>query len=145
MQDLQNIFCTAQNVFGNGTTVASTDWIPLGAAVDFAAGKPVMVEVVVTTTFAGGTSGRFQLTAVDSAGANAVVLDTTDAIPIASLTAGTRLQLRMSPKMALPSSTLTCLRLQNVNVGNNTAGAISAFLCLDNGSENPAKAYPTGW
>lgn len=153
--DLSQLFCTAQNVFGNGTTVSSTDWLDMKVAQDWAGGREPVVEIIVTTTFAGGTSATFQLVAVDSAGANPVVLDTTPAIAIANLVAsvagspgdlkGSRILLRMSPKMSLPASTLTHLRVQCVNVGNNTAGAISAHLTQDAGSVAPGKAYPSSF
>lgn len=155
--DITTFFCQAQNVFGNGTTVSSTDWIDVKRAQDMAGGGdgPV-VEVVVTTTFAGGTTAQFQLVAVDAAGANPVVLDTTPPIPIAQLVApavnpsgvavgGTRLALQMSPQKQLPAATLTHLRVQCVNVGNNTAGAISAQLAPEVPTNESAKAYPASW
>lgn len=153
--DINLQFCAAQNVFGNGTTVQSTDWIDWKVAQDLAGGHPPSVEIIVTTTFAGGTSAQFQLCAVDSAGANPVVLDTTPAIAIAQLVApaagtpppsgGKVIHLRLSPKSSLPTSTLTHLRLQTVNVGNNTAGAITAHLIPEAAAASPNKAYPVGY
>ncbi len=152
-QDLQTTFCTAQAVFGNGTTVSSTDWVDMKVAQDNAGGGDIEVEIIVTTSFVGGTSGEFQLCAVDAAGANPVVLDTSRAIAIASLIApgasaaigGTRIVLRMDPKQALPAANLTALRVQCVNVGNNSAGSISAALVPQAGTMFPGKAYPTGY
>lgn len=155
MLDLGTVFCTAQNVFGSGTTVQSTDWIDCRVAQNFGDGMEPAVEIVVTTSFAGGTSAQFQLTAVDNAGANPVVLDTTQAIANAGLVAAgagtppatqpTKIVLRMSPRALLPSSTLTALRLQCVNAGANTAGAISARLVPMPSTCEPAKAHPSGW
>lgn len=143
--DLSLQFCAAQSVFGNGTTVQSTDWLDLGVARDLAGGRPVCVEIIVTTAFAGGTSAAFALQAVDSAGANPVVLDQTPTFPVASLVAGARILLRMSPKNALPASNLTALRLAVVNVGNNTAGAISAQLVPEASTQRGSKAVASGW
>jgi hypothetical protein len=151
--DITTFFCQAQNVFGNGTTVSSTDWIDIKKAQDMAGGGDgPFVEIIVTTTFLTGTSAQFQLVACDAAGANPVVLDTTRAIPIAELVAPTvnpsgvtRLSLRMSPQKGLPGPTLTHLRVQVVNVGNNTAGAISAQLTPDVPTNESAKAYAAGW
>lgn len=144
-----------QNFFGNGTTVDSTDWIDWKVAMDLAGGKAPEVEVMITTSFATGTSARFQLVAVDSAGANPVVLDETPAIAIAGLVAptsaggtvmgGTRLQLRMSAKGALPTATLTHLRVRCVNVGNNTAGAAIVHLVPDAATTRPGKDYPAAF
>lgn len=155
MLDLGNVFCTAQNVFGNGTTVASTDWIEGGAAQNWGDGVEPVVEIIVTTTFTGGTSVTFQVTAVDSAGNNPVVLDTSGAIAIANLVAAgagtpaltpaSKILLRISPKGTLPSSTLTGLRLQAVNGGNNTAGAISARLVPQAATQEPGKAHRSGY
>lgn len=155
MLDLGNVFCTAQNVFGNGTTVASTDWIDGGVAQNWGDGVEPVVEIIVTTSFAGGTSATFQLTAVDAAGANPVVLDATPAIPIAqlvaagagtpSLTPASKITLRVSPKGSLPASTLTGLRLQCVNTGNNTGGAITARLVAQAATQEPGKAHRSGY
>lgn len=153
--DINLQFCSAQNVFGNGTTVQSTDWIDWKVAQDLGGGNPPVVEIIVTTTAAGGTSMQFQLCAVNSAGANPVVLDSTPAIAIAQLVApaagtpppsgGKVIHLRMSPKTSLPAATLTHLRLQTVNVGNNSAGAISAHLIPEAAAASPTKAYAAGY
>lgn len=154
--DLNTRFCLAQNVFGNGTTVESTDWIDLKVAQDVGGGTDVCVEILVTTTFSGGTSAQFVLSAVDVDGLNPVNLDATLAIPVASLVAptaglngitvgGTRLLLRVSAKNALPAATLKWLRLRTVNVGNNAAGAITAQLIHDTSTVFPGKAYAAGF
>lgn len=153
--DISLQFCSAQNVFATDTTVDSTDWLDMKVAQDWAAGKAPVVEIIVTTTFSGGTSAQFQLLAVDAAGGNAVVLDQTPAIAIAGLVApvagtpgnlkGTTVHLRMSPKNALPTATLTHLRVRTVNVGANAAGAISAHLLPEVSSQHPGKAYPVGY
>ncbi len=150
-------FCNAQNVFGNGTTVQSADWIDQGVAQDIAGGGEMPdVEIVVSTTFAGGTSAQFQVCAVDVGGGSNVVLATTAAIAIAGLVAptinasgqavgGTRIILPMGALASLPATALTHLRLQTVNVGNNTAGAISARLLPKASTVFPGKAYAAGY
>lgn len=151
--DLNLVFCNAQNVFGNGTSVDSTDWIDWKVAQDIAGGQAPVVEVLVTTSFATGTSLEIQLLAVDSAGANPVVLDRTPAIPIAELVAptgtppmgGSIRHLRVSPKAAHPTSTLTHLRLRFVNVGNNTAGAVTGHIVPEAASVRPTKAVASGF
>jgi len=151
--DLNLQFCSAQAVFGSGTTVSSTDWINWLVAQDLAGGVAPVVEIIVTTLAAGGTSMQFQLVACDSAGANPVVVDETPAIGIANLVAptgtppmgGTVIHLRMSPRRVLPGATLTHLRLQTVNVGANSAGAITAHLVPEAGNSAPNKAYAAGY
>jgi hypothetical protein len=146
--DINTVFCTALAVFGNGTTVASTDWLNFLVAQDNAPKGDIEVEIIVTTSFGGGTGAVFQLTAVDAAGANPVVLDQTPQIANAALVTtagGTRIMLRMSPKSSLPASTLTHLRVQCVNVGNNNAGAISAQLVPSAHTASPNKSYAAGY
>lgn len=153
--DINTVFCTAQNVFATDAAVDSADWIDFKVAMDLAAGKAPVVEVIVTTTFVGGTGAQFLLLAVDSAGANAVVIDETPAFLVADLVApeagnpgnlkGTVIHLRMSPKSKLPGATLTHLRLRVNNFGANTAGAITAQLVEEAGTSNPNKAYAAGY
>lgn len=152
--DINLQFCSAQAVFGSGTTVQSTDWIDWKVAQAIADGQAPVLEVIVTTSFAGGTSAQFQMCAVDAAGANPEVIATTRAIPIAELVAngagtpgtiGTIVHLRMDPLKALPGATKTHLRLQTVNVGANAAGAITAHLVPEAGTSLPGKAYPIGY
>ena len=151
------VFAEAQNVFGNGTTVASTNWIDMQVAQNWGDGRGPIVEIIVTTSFAGGTSAWFQLTAVDASGANPIVLDETASISLADLAAppatpastpqmgGSIHHLRMRPRKDLPPSDRTHLRLQVVNFGNNTAGAITARLLPEAGTSSPNKAYPAGY
>lgn len=146
--DINTLFCTLQNVSGNGTTVQSTDWIDGKVAQDWAGGVPPDVEIIVGTAPTGGTSQQFQLCAVASDGTNAspaVILATTMPILIANLTAGSRHILRVSPIVGIPAATLTHLRLQTVNVGNNANGTISAQLVPIAATTGPAKAYPAAY
>lgn len=146
MNDVNLLFCTANNVFGNGTTElgATSNWIDFKVAQDNGAGVGPVMEVVVTTAFSGGTGATFQIAAVDSAGSNAVVLDSTPFIANANLTVGAIIHLQMSPQRSLPGATLTHLRMRCANSGNNTTGAVTAHL-LDAVGGNPTKAYAAGW
>lgn len=155
MLDLGSVFCTAQNVFSAGTTVTSTDWIDGRVAQNWGDGFEPAVEIIVTTTFVGGTSVQFQLTAVDAAGANPVVIESTLPIAVAGLVAAgagvppatqpTKLVFRVNPRATLPTSTLTNLRLQAVSVGTTTQGAITARMVSQPASMEPGKAHASGW
>ena len=145
--DLNTVFCTAQTV-GDGVAnslVGSTDWIDFKVAQDNAGGTGPVVEILVTTNFAGGTGAKFRLAAVDSAGSNAVIIDQTADIALASLVVGSVFHLRMSPRASLPSALLTHLRLYASNTGTNTTGAITAHLQPEVGSDLRTKAYASGW
>lgn len=155
--DINTFFCSAQAVFATDANVDSTDWVNIQVAQDMAGAQAPVVEIAFTTTPAGGTSMKFQLLACDSAGANGVVIDETPTITIASGTmvaptagvgtnmGGRRLSLKMSPKHSLPAATLTHLRLRTVNVGANSAGAITAQLVPEGESQHPNKNYPAGY
>lgn len=152
MQDANLIFSAAQAVFGNGTTVQSTNWLPLKAVQDLGGADGPDVEVIVKTSFAGGTSARFQLTLVDAAGANPVVIGQSVEIPVAQLLAptgtipmgGTIIRFSPNPlRGPLPASTLSFVRVQTVNTGNNTAGSISAHLLPKAATTAPGKDYPS--
>lgn len=153
MQDLQLQFCTAQNHFANaGSSVDSTDWIDMKAAMDNAAGNPLEVGIIVTTAFddsaAGTASFCFQLLACEADGSNGVVIAQTRDYGVSELAAGRpMITLRASPQGALPaisgSDPRQALRVRTLTkTTNGSAGAISAFLGGDIGSARPAKAYP---
>lgn len=145
MMDINNLFCTAQNFFGNGTIVTSTDWMDCRAAMDWGSATvaPVL-EVVITTAFTGGTGGSFQLCACDSAGGNISVLDT-EFFVNADLTLGRIHHIRLRPRGAAIASNLTHLRVQFSNSGNNSAGAASCQLLPKPYNTDPQNAYPTGY
>lgn len=143
--DLNTRFATAENFFGNGSVESSDDWIDIRAAQDNGSGNAPVVEVLITTAFTGGSSVAWRLAAVDSNGNNPVIIDQTPFIPVADLVVGARFFLRLSPKQSLPSATLTCLRMQASNTGNNTAGAATIQLVPEGAAARPAKAYPSGY
>lgn len=149
MQDVQTIFSTAQTVTGTDTTVLSTDWVDCRVATDLAAGNSIEVEAIVTTAVSGGTSVQMQLGVCELDGSNFVPLDVTPALAIADLGAGTRHILRASPQKLLPaisgSDPRQCLRVRWFTVGAVAAGAWSAHLVSDAGSQRPGKSYPAGY
>ncbi|MEY5098096.1 MAG: hypothetical protein RJA36_815 [Pseudomonadota bacterium] len=143
--DMTLQFCSAQNLFGNGTTVQSTDWIDMKVAQDNGGGSSLELEVLVTTAFTGGTGAVFVIQAVDSSGGSALAVSNSVTIPVASLTVGSIHHVKLSDLAALPGSTLTHLRFAVFNSGNNTAGACTAHLVPAGASTRPAKAYPAGF
>ena len=158
--DQSCVFSSAQAIGGGGAdaTIQSTDWVDFGVAQNLGDGHPPVVEIVCTTTVAGGTSVQFQLCACEADGSNPVVIDTTPAIAVASLVAagagvgnstGFRTILRLSPQRALPavsgSDPRSALRLQYVTAGTVTAGAFTAHLTPEAASEFGGKAYPLAW
>lgn len=155
--DLNCIFSTAQTVTGTDTTVQSTDWIDMKVAQDNAGGVAPVVEIIVSTTFAGGTSVQPQLCACEADGSNPVVIATLAPILIASLVAasgtpamgGSRFLLKMSPLAALPaisgSDPRQALRMQYVLVGAVSAGALTAHITNEAGTSFPGKGYACGY
>lgn len=142
---------TGQAVFGSGTTVTSTNvvdlasqGVPSGQVRDIGEGSDFdLLRVEVTTAFTGGTSCQFNVVAADDAGitTNVTVIGTTGAIPVASLTAGSRFVAQINPRLA--SKGQRYLAMQAVNVGANTAGSVYA----DFGAEiqDGQKFYPAGF
>jgi hypothetical protein len=134
---------TGQNVFGNGTSVLSTNTADLGAARDLGEGGDLYGRFEVTTAFTGGTSCEFQVIVADDAGltSNVTVVGTTGAIAVASLTAGARFACEINPRLG--SKGQRYIGLRGVNVGNNSAGAIFGDLGLD--VHDGQKFYPAGF
>jgi len=142
---------TGQNVFGNGTSVLSTNTvdlssggIPSGQVRDIGEGSDyVFGRFEVTTAFTGGTSCEFQVVTADDAAlsTNLKVLGTTGAIPVASLTLGARFACDVNP--VIGSKGQRYIGLRAVNVGNNTAGAIYGDIGAE--IQDGAKFYPSGF
>lgn len=153
--DISTRFCQALAMNGTNATILSTDWIDMKKAQDNAGGREPEVEIAFTTTGSGAGTVRFELGAVDSAGANFAILDTTKDLTPSTLIAptagvgvslgGTRLTLRMSSQNALPSATLTHLRLRAITVGAVANLAVTAQLVDRSGTVHPDKAYAAGF
>lgn len=135
-----------QNVFATNASVLSTNTVDLLQQRDIGEGLPVAMHVHVGTSFAGGTSAEFQvITADDPAlSVNVLVLSTSDAVPIAKLTQGTKFALELAARPRVNGQRYIGLR--TVNVGANTAGAVFAWLGTGETSD-PMKApmYTTGF
>jgi hypothetical protein len=135
---------TGQAVFASSASVLSANTIDLGVTRDIGEGSDfVFGRFEVTTAFAGGTSAEFQIITADDAAltTNVKVLGTTGAIPIASLTAGTRLVCQINP--VIGSKGQRYIGGRTVNVGANSAGSIYA----DVGAEiqDGQKFYASGF
>jgi hypothetical protein len=123
---------TGANQFGSGATTTSTNTIDLLNARDIGAGTngdmaDLTVQWNITTAYAGGTSVNFQIQG-STDNTTFVTYAETGAIAIASLTAGTRLKLKMPIVNPDGGPAPRYLRLAYVNVGANTAGAVLAWL-----------------
>jgi len=141
---------TGQNTFASGASVLSTNTIDLasggvpsgqvreiGAGNDLAKGR-----FEVTTAFTGGTSAEFQIITADDAAltTNVFVVGTTGAIPVASLTVGSRWECELNARIG--SKGQRYIGGRTVNVGANTTGAIYADIGAD---IEDAKYYPVGF
>ena len=115
------IFGTASS-FGADMGVGDGAWMPF-------------VLVLITTTLVGGTAMNFALQSAPDNGANglgtAITVDETGAIPVASLTAGTRFTLAFNRRQQGASPPRFC-RMLYTPTGTFTAGAVSAGIVVGN-------------
>jgi hypothetical protein len=129
--------------FASGATTNSTNTIDLLNARDIGDGldgmTPLIVEFLVTTAYAGGASVNFQVQgSVDNV--TWTTYSETGAIPIASLTQGQRIKLRMPMVNPDTGPNPRYLRTAYGNVGVMTAGSVITWL----GSVDQAGYYPPG-
>ena len=132
------------NQFASGATTTSTNIINLVNARDIGAGSvmdmaDLTVEWLITTAYAGGTSVNFQIQGSTNGSAWTTYAET-GAIPVASLTAGSRWKLKMPIVNPDGGPAPQYLQLAYVNAGANTAGAVIAWL----GSVDNNRYYPPG-
>lgn len=131
------------NQFASGATTTSTNTIDLLNARDIGDGldgiTPLIVEFLITTAYAGGTSVNFQVQG-STDNVTWTTYSETGAIAIASLTQGQRVKLRMPMVNPDTGPNPRYLRTAYVNVGANTAGAVVTFL----GTVDQAWYYPAG-
>jgi len=114
---------TGQTVTGTNTTVLSTNTIDLGSARDIGKGEMLEIAIEVITAASGGTSVQFQLIEADDAAltTNVQVIVQTDAIAVATLTAGVQVPLHYDRVDPYPARRYIGLRY--ALVGAVAAGA----------------------
>ena len=121
---------TGQTVTGTNTSVLSTNTIDLAPLtiggnqpIDMGQGESLEVLIEVTTAASGGTSVQFQLIEADDAAltTNVQVIVQTDAIAVATLTAGTLIPLHYD--RAAPYAPRRYIGLRYQLVGAVAAGA----------------------
>ncbi len=137
------------NMFASGATVVSPNSIDVsnggsGQVRDMAEGEELFARVVVTTSFAGGTSVQFNVVASDDAAGvtNPTIIGSSPVLPVATAIAGYRTAIALNPVLA--SKGQRYLTLQAVNVGANTAGAIYADIGDGIGGDGK-KFYTSGF
>ena len=126
---------TGQTVTGTNTSVLSTNTMDLGPLAlggnqvgDVGAGESLEIAIGVTTAAAGGTSVQFQLIQADDAAltSNVQVINQTDAIATATLTAGAVIPLHWD--RAAPLTPKRYVGVRYVIVGAMSAGAYTAMV-----------------
>ena len=133
---------TGQTVTGTGTTVVSTNTIDLTQSRDIGEGEDLYARFQVATAASGGTSVEFQvITSASASLTSPTILGTTGAIPVASVTAGKRFAVELSPQIA--SLGLRYLGVQYVLVGAVAAGAYVADIGKE--IQDGQKFYTSGF
>ena len=134
---------SGQTVFSAGTSVLSTNTIDLGTARDMGQGSDLFGRFEYTVAAVGGTSIEMQVISADDAAlsVNVTVIGTTGAIPVASLTLGSRTACDINPRIG--SKGQRYLGARYISVGTTTAGSVFG----DFGAEiqDGQKFYPNGF
>lgn len=122
---------SGQTVTGTNTSVLSTNTYDLGVARDIGKGMPLNVIFETIVAASGGTSVQFQVITADDAAlsSNVEVINQTDAIPVATLTAGTQIPLVIDRIDPLPAKRYIGLRY--VLVGAVAAGSYFAGIVVN--------------
>jgi len=140
-----NAFATSANINSTNVVDLSSGYSPSSVTQtrDVGAGNDLLrMRVAVTTAFTGGTSAAFEIIAHDDTAqsTNVTVIGSTGAIPVASLTAGSRFMAEINTRLL--SKGQRYISMRTVNVGANTAGAIYADFGPD---LEDFKTYPGGF
>ena len=132
-----------QTVTGTNTSVLSTNTYDLGVARDIGKGEALEIAIETITAASGGTSVQFQLIQADDAAltSNVQVINQTDAIAVATLTAGKQVSLHVD--RVDPLSAKRFLGIRYVLVGAVAAGAY--FAALVKTIQDPQTSYPNGF
>jgi hypothetical protein len=146
---------TATNILDLGVTSGVPTSANGAGARDIGIGDDPMLKLmaIATTVFVGGTSLQLQLSGAPDNGSGApgsyTIMWTGPAVLLAALTAGASIcnvdVPRVIPGQALPRF----LKLQYINVGTFTGGAIEAGIVLDQslqivGTGGALSGYPSG-
>ncbi len=134
---------TAQEMKGTDTTVLSDYSIDLGVARDAGEGTPLYMRVQVETAASGGTSVEFQIVGATAAtlASGLVVLGSSGAIAVGSVTAGSRFYVPVPPKVG-------SLGLRYLGARAATVGAVSAgkyFIDFVHDVQDGKKYYGSGF
>lgn len=143
---------TPQSIVGTGnitsTNVLDTNPASTGAGanqpLDLGAGENLAIAFGIVTAVAGATSVECQLVSADDAGisTNVQVLNSTGAIPIASLTAGKQFSLKVD--RSAPYVARRYVAIRYVIVGTSTTGTILANMVKDY-ADAQNQFYKTGF
>ena len=132
-----------QTVFSAGTSVLSTNTVDLGTARDMGEGGDLFGRFEYTVAAVGGTSIEMQVISADDAAlsVNVTVIGTTGAIPVASLTVGSRTACDINPRIG--SKGQRYLGLRYISVGTTTAGSVFGDLGAE--IQDGQKFYANGF
>ena len=133
---------SGQAVYSAGTSVLSTNAVDLGTGRDTGEGADLFGRFEVTVAAVGGTSIEMQVISADDAAlsVNVTVIGTTGAIPVASLTLGSRTACDINPRIG--SKGQRYMGARYISVGTTTAGSFFADLGID--IQDGQKFYATG-
>lgn len=133
---------SGQAVYSAGTSVLSTNAVDLGTGRDISEGADLFGRFEVTVAAVGGTSIEMQVISADDAAlsVNVTVIGTTGAIPVASLTLGSRTACDINPRIG--SKGQRYMGARYISVGTTTAGSVFADLGID--IQDGQKFYATG-
>lgn len=133
---------TGQTVTG-ASAVLSTNTVDLSQNRDIGEGQELNLRVGVPTAFAGLTALTIELITADDAAltSNVTVIGSSGAIPVAQLTAGSRLAIGANPRIG--SKGQRYLGARFTPTGTGTAGALIAELGTD--IADGQKFYPVGF
>ncbi len=133
---------SGQAVYSAGTSVLSTNAVDLGTGRDIGEGADLFGRFEVTVAAVGGTSIEMQVISADDAAlsVNVTVIGTTGAIPVASLTLGSRTACDINPRIG--SKGQRYMGARYISVGTTTAGSVFADLGID--IQDGQKFYATG-
>ena len=132
-----------QAVFSAGTSVLSTNTVDLGTARDMGQGSDFFGRFEYTVAAVGGTSIEMQVISADDAAlsVNVTVIGTTGAIPVASLTLGSRTACDINARIG--SKGQRYLGLRYISVGTTTAGSVFGDLGAE--IQDGQKFYANGF